>query len=73
MAESYYTPANYRVVFEREVSALIDIIKKNQDKEFLISKLGAGLANAYKIFEHIIEPDLPIKLKEFSNIKFLWG
>ena len=73
MAEAYYMPSNYRVVFEKEVSALINMIKKNPDKEFLISKLGAGLANAYKIFEHIIEPDLPIKLKEFSNVKFLWG
>ena len=72
MAEAYYMPSNYREVFEKEVDILITIIKKNPDKEFLISKLGAGLANAYKIFEYIIEPELPVLLQEFSNVKLLW-
>jgi hypothetical protein len=40
-------------------------------KIFLISKLGAGRANRYHIFEEVIEPNIKKDL-DYENVKFLW-
>lgn len=47
-------------------------IKNNSDKLFLISKVGAGLANRYGIFEDVIEKNIKKDLESFRNVKFLW-
>lgn len=39
---------------------------------FLISKLGAGLANRYGIFEKIIEPTIKVLLSDLNNVRWLW-
>ena len=68
---SFYKPEEYQYVFDIEFEKLKDLIIKNPNKKFLISKLGAGLANKYHIFEEIIEPQLQ-KLKKYLNVSFLY-
>lgn len=60
---AYYTVEEYKTIFEKELLLLLDKIKNNPDKIFLISKLGSGLGNKYGIYESIIESGL----KEFAS------
>lgn len=69
---SYYQVNEYRHVFKKEMDLLKHKIESNPDKKFLISKLGAGLANKYHIFESVIEPVLKKELENYNNILFLW-
>lgn len=69
--DSFYQPDEYKDVFKHELTMLIISISNNPDKTFLISKLGAGLANRFKIHEQIILPELK-KLKEYKNVEFLF-
>lgn len=66
---SFYTPDEYKEKFDVELKRLIKEIEKNPDKIFLISKLGAGLANKYGIYQKIIKPGLTI-LNKYDNVKF---
>ena len=70
--ESFYTIEEYRGAYEKEIVKIKKEIISKKDKTFLISKLGAGLANRYQIFEKIIEPNIKKDLSEFKNVKFLW-
>ena len=51
--ESFYTVEQYENCFNWEYEFLEKEINNNQDKTFLISKLGNGLANRYKIWKSI--------------------
>ena len=64
---SFYRPPEYADVFYAELLQLAKEIEKNPKKTYLISKLGAGLANRYKIYEVVIEPGLK-KLELFENV-----
>lgn len=68
---SYYTPEEYKPVFEEELKKLITLIETHESI-FMISKLGAGLANKYSIWEEVIEPQLKDRLSEFNNVVFLF-
>lgn len=69
---AYYKPNDeYRNVFIDEMKKLQNCIKNNSDKTFLISKLGAGLANKYHIYENVIEEHLN-SLNQFNNVIFLF-
>lgn len=68
---AYFTPTDYRPVFQWELIKLQKEIEANPDKTYLISRLGAGLANRYKIWEIVIKPGLQV-LKRYSNVVFLW-
>lgn len=68
---AYYTPIEYKSVFEEELQKLKNEIEKNQDKIYLITKLGAGLANKYHIWEEIIKKGI-LELKQYKNVKFLF-
>jgi hypothetical protein len=70
--DSYYRPEEYEGVFVREYVKLHKEIKTHPDKKYLISKLGAGLANKYRIWEKIIEPNLKSGLKHLPNVEFLF-
>jgi hypothetical protein len=70
--DAYYTPTQYQKVYTYEIALLIAEIKTNPDKTYLISKLGAGLANRHHIFEEIIEPSIKTDLAPYNNVKFLW-
>jgi len=69
---SYYTPAEYDEVFNIELKNLKQIVSNHPEQTYLISKLGAGLANKYYIWEHVIVDRLIESLKDFDNVVFLW-
>lgn len=71
-SDSFFNVPEYRQVFETELAKLVDNIIENPNKVFLISKLGGGLANKYRIFEEVIQPGLQC-LKKYPNVKFLWS
>lgn len=68
----FYTIAEYWPVFRVETAKLFHTIRKNQSNLYLISKLGAGLANRFGIFENIIELEIKYDLGGFANVRFLW-
>lgn len=70
--ESFFNCENYIPWYLSAVSSLRDRIKRQPDKIFLISKLGAGLANRYGIFEKIIEPTIKVLLSDLNNVRWLW-
>jgi hypothetical protein len=63
--------AEYRRIFYMERCKLEEEIKAHLDKTYLISKLGAGLANKYNIWEKVIQPGLE-PLRKYPNVIFLW-
>lgn len=69
--KSFYKPGDYKKIFNQELTKLIVNIEANPDKIFLISKLGGGLGNRYKIFENVIKPGLEV-LNKYENVKFLY-
>ncbi len=69
--DSYYKPKEYKVVFKREILYLKLEIESNPSQTFLITELGSGLANKYKIWEKVIKPGLE-ELRRYSNVVFLW-
>lgn len=69
---SFFRPKEYKEVYREEIKSLRFAISNNPNKEFLISKLGAGLANRYNIFEQVIEPAIKADLSDLENVKFLW-
>lgn len=68
----FYAVSEYRPVYKYEVVRLITEIESNPGKVYLISKIGSGLANKFKIFEEVIEPNLKFNLQDYSNVVFLW-
>ena len=71
-AGSYYTPEQYDKVYEVQIKRLKKEIEKNPDKLFLITRLGAGLANKYHIYEKVIQPNIRKDLAGYNNVEFLW-
>jgi hypothetical protein len=64
---SFYRPDEYVELFYAELLKLAKEIEKNPERTYLISKLGGGLANKYKIYEEIIKPGLG-KLALLDNV-----
>lgn len=69
---SFYDVTEYRPVFVEELAHLKALIAKHPAKQYYISKLGAGLANRYGIWELVLKPGLEEGLAEFDNVTFLW-
>lgn len=67
----FFKPDEYLPVYKRELELLSNIIKCEPEHTFLITKLGAGFANRFDIFESIIEPDIKESLQQ-ENVVFLW-
>jgi hypothetical protein len=70
--QAYYTCNNYSEKFTSEMNNLIKEIVCNPKKLYLISKIGAGLANRFGIFEGVINPVIKVYLNKYNNVKFLW-
>ncbi len=68
----FYKVDEYIDRYIREVDRLRTTVKNYPNTIFLISKLGAGLANRFGIFEQIIEPTIKVLLSDLRNVKFLW-
>jgi len=69
--ESFYRPAEYQKIFHDERQKLIDEIIAHPERTYLISKIGAGLANRYHIWEEVIKPGLVV-LGYFKNVQFIF-
>jgi len=69
--EDFYKPKEFEEVFLNELIKLQMLISLTPDKTYLISKIGAGLANRYTIWEEVIEPNIKKQLS-FKNAEFLW-
>ena len=69
--DSFYRLDEYKDIFKIEYEKLVAEIISNPDKLYLISQIGNGLANKYKIFENIILPKI-VELKVFKNVRFLF-
>lgn len=69
--DAYYKANEYRQVFRKELDKLIKKIEGNPDKRYLISKLGAGLANKYGIWQKVIKEGLE-ELRSYSNVEYLY-
>jgi len=68
---AFYKPDEYFPVYCNEVMKLGAEMIKHQDKTYLISKLGFGLANRYHIWEKVVS--LFIKdLSALGKVKFLF-
>ena len=60
-------------VFHHEMQKLIKHIRKNKDKTYLISQIGNGLANKYKIWESVIYPNIEQYLYPYRDqVILLW-
>ncbi len=70
-SSSFYKPEDYKTLFAAELADLEGVISTNTDKIYLISKLGAGLANRFNIWEEIIEIGIRT-LEKYTNVKFLY-
>ncbi len=70
----YYKSDEYLEVYRDEMKKLIHEITNNPSKIFLISKVGAGIANKFHIWEEIIEPRIKreLTMQNLDNVKFLW-
>jgi hypothetical protein len=69
---SFYHPDEYMDIFYDELALLIEEISRQPNKMFLISKLGSGLANRYKIWELVIQPRIKVLFGSLTNVKFLF-
>jgi hypothetical protein len=69
--EDFYTPEEYRKRFEEEKARLIEHMRQNPDKTYLMSKIGSGLANRNKIYENVIFPELEKLVKEEEQVVLL--
>jgi len=68
---SFYRPEDYGHVFRRELARLRMAIDNSSEVTFLISRLGAGLADRYGIWGKIVRPGLE-QLRALPNVVFLW-
>ena len=71
-SSSYYTPKEYRLVFNTELEKLEKFVIRNIDKRFLVSKIGAGIANKHYIWEIVIEPAMGFFIGAHKNVIQLW-
>lgn len=69
--EDFYNQYDYVGVYMYEIDKLRSLAIANPKKTYLISKLGAGLANKYNIWETVVKPTIKNFLDE-PNIVFLW-
>lgn len=69
--DAYYKPSEYLDVYHEELKKLTWRIDEDPKRTFLISKLGAGLANKFGIWEKVIRDTIG-NLKVYDNVEFLF-
>ena len=67
-----YTPTEYIPTFLDEARKLREYIQNSPGITFIISKVGAGIANHHNIWEEVICPALPAFLMDLENVILLW-
>ena len=73
LAKSSFTVEEYKLVFFKLLKELKEHVVKNPQRTFYITRLGAGLANRYRIWELVIKHNLEQELEEHDNVVFLWS
>lgn len=68
---SFFKPTDYLPTFTQELAKLVEKIESEPEHTFLISKLGSGLANKYKIYEKIIKPELENLAEKYDNVRLV--
>ena len=69
--ESFFRPADYLAVFWAEMAKLVKEVGDHPARTYLVSKLGAGLANRYRIYEEVIQPVLVSLKNQYPNVVLL--
>ena len=69
---AYFNPRSYVPVYMDQLCQLIEVVRANPQNTYLISKLGAGLANRFHIWEQVIQPTIKVLLAPYDNVEFLW-
>jgi len=72
LAKSSFKPDEYVKLFFDQLENLSTRIRSNPQQTYYISKLGAGLANKYYIWETVIRHNLLDELAAFDNVVFCW-
>jgi len=70
--EAFYNETTYAPIYEREIARLRCVARSRPTNTFLISRVGAGLANRLGIWEAIIKPKMKRDLADLANVVFLW-
>ena len=70
--QDYYKPEEYRIVFLEECAKLRQEMVKSLDRTFIVSAVGAGLANKFGIFEQVIKPNFKKLFPSIGNVIYLW-
>lgn len=70
----FFTPVAYlKYIYPVEEQLLVQKIKENPDKEFLIDPVGFFLdRNPWDVFSSVIRDKLRDKLRKFNNVTLLW-
>ncbi len=68
---SFYKLDEYYSIFLDEIDKMESLVRENPNKTFLISKLGAGLANKYRIYEKVIKWQLVWLEDTYKNVVLL--
>jgi len=72
-AKSCFQPEEYSKMFFDQLKQLSSHVKRNPQHKFYVSKLGAGYANRYYIWEKLIHHNLVNELQPFDNVVFCWS
>jgi len=70
---SFYRPEEYQPIFDEQLEKFVKLVKANPTKTFYFTKLGAGLANRYQIWEKVINNKLVKTFEKFENVIFCWN
>ena len=69
--KDFYTPSEYIQKYLEELYTLRETCMMNPTKTYLVSRVGAGIANKYQIFEKVIQPTMKVLLSDIPNIQFI--
>jgi len=70
--EAHYHAREYEQIYKKEIEKLRKFIKDCPVRTFLISRVGGGLANQYRIWQKVIQPNIRKDLGDLPNVEFLW-
>jgi hypothetical protein len=71
-AKSCFEPEEYAKLFFDQLKQLSSLIRGNPQHKFYVSKIGAGYANRYYIWERVIRHNLLDELGGCDNVVFCW-
>lgn len=70
--EDFYDAVEYLPIYICEIIKLCKQIENLPNHTFLITALGAGLANRFQIWEDLVFPSIREVLSQYENVQFTW-